>query len=191
MTQPLMQKSTAVWLVENTKLTLDQIAEFCGLHPLEVQGIADGDVAQGVIGTDPVLKGVTTRESIKECELDEAKRISFTDTYKEYLAIEKKRKKAKYTPVARRQDKPDAIAWIIKNHPEITDGQISKLVGTTKKTIEDIRGKTYWNLNNLKPRDPVLLGLCTQTALENAIASAKDKSQDIKTEKDHKKASAA
>ena len=103
----------------------------------------------------------------------------------------KKRKKAKYTPVARRQDKPDAIAWIIKNHPEITDGQISKLVGTTKKTIEDIRGKTYWNLNNLKPRDPVLLGLCTQTALENAIASAKDKSQDIKTEKDHKKASAA
>lgn len=182
MTQPLMQKSTAVWLIDNTQLSFDQIADFCGLHPLEVQGIADGDVAQGVIGTDPVLKGVTTRESIKECEKDEAKRLKFTDTYKEYLAIEKKRKKAKYTPVARRQDKPDAIAWMVKNHPELSDGQISKLVGTTKKTIEDIRNKTYWNMNNLKPRDPVLLGLCTQTALEAAIAHAKDKTHEAKEE---------
>jgi hypothetical protein len=186
-----MPKATAVWLVDNTKLSFEQIAEFCGLHPLEVQGIADGDVAQGVIGQDPVLKGLTTRESIKEAELNEKLSVEFTSGYKEYLSIEKKRKKAKYTPVARRQDKPDAIAWIIKNHPEINDLQISKLIGTTKKTIADIRSKSHWNMNNLKPRDPVLLGLCTQTALEASIQEAKDKQIQEKAEKEAKKIVAA
>ncbi|MDX1949375.1 MAG: cell cycle transcriptional regulator TrcR [Rickettsiales bacterium] len=170
-----MPKATAVWLIENTQLTFDQIADFCGLHPLEVQGIADGDVANGVIGMDPVLKGITSRESIAIAEKNPDAKVEFVSDYKDYISVEKKRKKSKYTPVARRQDKPDAIAWLVKTHPELTDMQISKLIGTTKKTIEDIRNRTHWNMANLKPRDPVLLGICTQTALEAAIFNAKSK----------------
>lgn len=184
MTQPLMPKATAVWLIENTTLTFDQIAEFCGLHPLEVQGIADGDVANSVIGVDPVSKGITTRENIEAAEKDSKVSITLNEEYLTYIKKESKRKKAKYTPVARRQDKPDAIAWLTKNHPEITDAQISKLVGTTKKTIEDIRNRTYWNISNLKPRDPVLLGICTQTALEAVIKTAKDKAEAEKAKSD-------
>ena len=180
MTQPLMPKATAVWLIDNTELTFEQIAEFCGLHPLEVQGIADGDVAQGVMGLDPVLKRFTTRESIAAAEKNPDKRIKFNEEYIQYVKVEGKRKKAKYTPVARRQDKPDAIAWLIKHYPAMSDGQVSKLVGTTKKTIQDIRGKSHWNMNNLRPRDPVLLGLCTQTALEKVIASLPKKEDDKK-----------
>ena len=175
MTQPLMPKATAIWLIENTNLTFDQVADFCKLHPLEVQGIADGDVAQGVMGLDPVLKGFTTRESIAAAEKDPKKKVQFISEFLDYMAVEGKRKKAKYTPVARRQDKPDAIAWLIKHYPNMTDGQISKLVGTTKKTIQDIRAKTHWNMNNLRPRDPVLLGLCTQMALEAVIATLPQK----------------
>ncbi len=187
--QPLMPKATAVWLIENTQLTFDQIADFCGLHPLEVQGIADGDVANGVIGMDPVLKGVTTRESIELAEKNPERSIEFASDYQDYIKVEKKRKKSKYTPVARRQDKPDAIAWLVKTHPELTDLQISKLIGTTKKTIEDIRNRTHWNMANLKPRDPVLLGLCTQTALEGAIFVAKSKAgnENIEAPKSEKK----
>lgn len=188
MTQPLMQKATAVWLVENTVLTFEQIGEFCGLHNLEIQGIADGDVAQGVTGQDPVAKGITSAENIKHAEADPNNKLEFSESYIEYLKIEKKRKKSKYTPVARRQDKPDAIAWLTKNHPELSDAQISKLVGTTKKTIGDIRDKTYWNMTNLRPRDPVLLGLCTQTALEAAITTAKAKNATEKPETEDKKA---
>jgi hypothetical protein len=175
MTQPLMQKATAVWLIENTNLTFEQVADFCKLHPLEVQGIADGDVAQGVMGLDPVQKGFTTRESILAAEKDPKKRLIFISEYLDYMAVENKRKKGKYTPVARRQDKPDAVAWLIKHYPQMTDGQISKLIGTTKKTIQDIRGRIHWNMNNLRPRDPVLLGLCTQIALEAMIATLPQK----------------
>lgn len=191
MTQPLMPKATAVWLIENTTLTFSQIAEFCSLHQLEVQGIADGDVAHGVIGVDPVAKGMTTHESIEAAEKDEKKNVEFLDSYLAYVKKESKRKKAKYTPVARRQDKPDAIAWLVKNHPELSDAQISKLVGTTKKTIEDIRNRTYWNTNNLRPRDPVLLGICTQTALQAIIDSAKAKEEAEKVKKEKEKAKKA
>lgn len=186
MTHPLMPKATAVWLIENTTLTFEQVAEFCGLHLLEVQGIADGDVATGVIGVDPVAKSMTTRESIEAAEKDPKAKIELLEEYKAYVKKESKRKKAKYTPVARRQDKPDAIAWLVKNHPELTDASVSKLVGTTKKTIEDIRNKTYWNMNNLKPRDPVLLGICTQTALGVMVdaAKAKEEADKVKAEKE-------
>lgn len=170
-----MPKATAVWLIDNTQLTFEQVADFCGLHPLEVQGIADGDVAQGVMGLDPVLKGFTTRESIAAAEKDPKKKVQFQDDYALYMKVENKRKKAKYTPVARRQDKPDAIAWLVKHYPNMSDGAISKLVGTTKKTIQDIRSKSHWNMNNLRPRDPVLLGLCTQIALEKVIATLPQK----------------
>lgn len=187
MVKPLMPKATAVWLIDNTELTFEQIAEFCGLHVLEVQGIADGDVAQGVMGMDPVLKGVTTRESLEEAQKDPKKRIKFIEEFLDYVTVEGKRKKAKYTPVARRQDKPDAVAWLVKHYPAMSDGQVSKLIGTTKKTIQDIRSKSHWNTNNLRPRDPVLLGLCTQTALEAMIATLPVK----EPKKDEKKASNA
>ena len=167
-----MPKATAVWLIDNTTLTFEQIANFCNLHKLEVQGIADGDVATGVSGQDPVAKGITSLEYIKAAEEDSKTDLQFNQSYTEYVKQEKSRKKSKYTPVARRQDKPDAVAWLIKNHKELTDAQISKLVGTTKKTIEDIRNRTHWNMSNLKPRDPVLLGLCSQTALEAVVRKA-------------------
>lgn len=185
-----MPKATAVWLIENTQLTFEQIAAFCGLHELEIQGIADGDVATGVLGIDPVSKGLTSRESIELAEKNPEKKVEFIAEYKDYVQYEKKRKKSKYTPVARRQDKPDAIAWLVKSHPELSDMQISKLIGTTKKTIEDIRSRAHWNMNNLKPRDPVLLGLCTQTALEGAIFLAKNKAGSDHAPSEKNKASA-
>lgn len=170
-TAPFMPKATAKWLIENTTLTFDQIAAFTQMHPLEIQGIADGDVAASIQPNDPVKNGELTREEIERCEKDDKATLKMNSAAVEFNA--KKRKGARYTPVARRQDKPDAIAWLLKNHPEFMDSQIVKLIGTTKKTIEAIRGRTYWNINNLNPRDPVLLGLCTQTALNNMIEKAK------------------
>ncbi len=167
---PLMPKSTAVWLVSNTTLTFEQIAAFCGMHPLEVQGIADGEVAVGIIGQDPVAAGELTREEIDLAEKDEKHQLRIAEKAIKHAAMAKKPKGARYTPVARRQDKPEAIAWIIKNHPYIPDSQIVKLIGTTKKTIDSIRERTHWNIGNIKPKDPVLLGLCMQTTLD-AVAN--------------------
>ena len=171
MALPLMPKATAVWLVENTALTFEQIADFCGMHPLEIQGIADGDVSGGIRGLDPMANGQLTGEEIARCEADPAHRLALKSTAKQY--INKKAKGSRYTPVARRQDKPDAIAWLLKHFPAMTDSQICKLVGTTKNTINAVRGKTHWNTSNIKPRDPVLLGLCTQTHLDAAVKSIK------------------
>jgi len=171
MTQPLMPKATAVWLVENTALTFEQIAEFCSMHPLEIQGIADGDVSGGIRGLDPIAGGQLSAEEIARCEKDTSASLQILGTAKQYIS--QKTKGSRYTPVARRQDKPDAIAWIIKHFPQMTDAQISKLIGTTKNTIAAVRGKSHWNSSNIKPRDPVLLGLCTQTHLDAATANLK------------------
>ena len=171
MTLPLMPKATAVWLVENTALSFEQIAEFCGMHPLEVQGIADGEVSGGIRGLDPIAGGQLSMDEIKRCESDEEARLDILSTAKQYIA--NKTKGSRYTPVARRQDKPDAIAWLVKHFPQMTDAQIAKLIGTTKNTIQAVRTKAHWNSGNIKPRDPVLLGLCTQTHLDAAVASIK------------------
>lgn len=177
MTKPLMPKATAVWLIENTTLTFGQIAEFCGLHPLEVQGIADGDVAKGIIGIDPVTSGQITKEEITRCETNPKLYLTLSANAQKLMKEQAKQKKsAKYTPVARRQDKPDAVAWIIKNCPELNDSQIMKLIGTTKTTINAVRDKSHWNSTNIRARDPVLLGLCTQTELDRIYDLAKQKS---------------
>jgi hypothetical protein len=171
MTQPLMPKATAVWLVENTTLSFQQIADFCGLHPLEVQGIADGEVAIGIVGLDPALNGQLTREEIVRCEADPAARLKMA---KHDIPLPAPRTKGpRYTPVSKRQDKPDAVAWLVRHHPELTDAQISKLIGTTKQTIAAVRDRTHWNSPNLRPRDPVLLGLCSQNDLNNAVLRAR------------------
>lgn len=171
MTQPLMPKATAVWLVENTALTFEQIAEFCSMHPLEIQGIADGDVSTGIRGLDPIASGQLSQDEITRCENDPSAKLEILGTAKQYIST--KTKGSRYTPVARRQDKPDAIAWLIKHFPQMTDAQISKLIGTTKNTITAVRSKSHWNSSNIKPRDPVLLGLCTQTHLDAATANMK------------------
>ncbi len=168
MTQPLMPKATAVWLVDNTSLTFDQIAEFCSLHPLEVKGIADGDVAQGIKGLDPVAGGQLSREEIEKAQEDPKARLKMLKS-KHVIPPAPPRKGPKYTPLSRRQDRPDAIAWLVRNHPELSDTQVSKLVGTTKPTIESVRNRTHWNSANIKPVDPVTLGLCTQMELDGAV----------------------
>lgn len=172
MAAPLMPKATAVWLVDNTALTFTQIAEFCGLHDLEVQGIADGEVAMNITGLDPVTGGQLTREEIARCEADPAARLQLRESN---MPAPKKRKGPRYTPVSKRQDRPDAIAWLVRHHPELKDAQISKLVGTTKPTINAIRDRTHWNIANLKPTDPVALGLCTQIELDEAVQKAADR----------------
>jgi uncharacterized protein len=167
----LMPKATAVWLIENTSLSFNQIADFCGLHPLEVQGIANEDVAKGIRGVDPIAGGFLSREEIAKGEADgnyrlhalEQKRIELPQT---------KRRGARYTPIARRQDRPDAIAWFLKNHPEVPDSKIVKLIGTTKSTIDQVRNRTHWNSNNIKPVDPVTIGLCSQIELDAVVADA-------------------
>ena len=167
MEYPLMRKATAVWLLDNTTLTFRQIASFCGLHELEVSGIADGEVASGIRGIDPIINSQLTAEEIKKCEADEQLDLQL---YKNPAAVgEKKNRGPKYTPLSKRQDKPAAIAWLVKFHPEITDGQISKLIGTTKNTIKAIRERTHWNINNLTPIDPVILGLCKQIELQKIL----------------------
>ncbi|MBL28600.1 MAG: cytoplasmic protein [Rhodospirillaceae bacterium] len=171
MAQPLMPKATAVWLVDNTSLTFDQIAEFCNLHPLEVKGIADGEVAVGILGMDPIAAGQVTREEITRCEADPKLRLQIRPA--EVPLTTARRKGPRYTPVSKRQDRPDAIAWLLKFHPELNDAQISRLLGTTKATIEAVRSRSHWNTPNIKPRDPVLLGICTQGEFENEVAKAR------------------
>ena len=167
MEYPLMRKATAVWLLDNTTLTFRQIASFCGLHELEVSGIADGEVASGIRGIDPIINSQLTAEEIKRCEADEQLDLQL---FKNPATVgEKKSRGPKYTPLSKRQDKPAAIAWLVKFHPEITDGQISKLIGTTKNTIKAIRERTHWNINNLTPTDPVILGLCKQIELQKIL----------------------
>jgi hypothetical protein len=170
MSLPLMPKATAVWLVENTSLTFDQIAEFCGMHPLEVQGIADGEVAIGIVGMDPVANGQLTREEIARVEADKSARLKMIETSLPVPVVHGKG--ARYTPVSKRQDRPNAIAWLVRHHPELTDAQVSRLVGTTKSTIEKIRDRSHWDMANIKPQNPVSLGLCTQQDLEDAIDKA-------------------
>lgn len=168
---PLMPKATAVWLVENTSLTFDQIADFCSLHPLEVRAIADGDVAQGVRGQDPVQSGELTRESIDAAQADETAKLILAKR-KLVIPETKTRKGPRYTPLSRRQDKPSSILWLVKFHPELVDSQVMKLVGTTKPTIKAIRERSHWNIQNIKPIDPVALGLCKQIELDAAVAKA-------------------
>ena len=161
MTDILMPKATAVWLVDNTSLTFEQIADFCGLHPLEVRGIADGDVARDIRGADPLVNGQLTREELDKAQNDDSYRMqAVVSRHAELLKPSKTA--PKYTPVSRRQDRPDAIAWFVRNHPEVTDAQIAKLLGTTKSTIETVRNRTHWNSANIKPVDPVTLGLVGQ-----------------------------
>ena len=170
MAMPLMPKATAVWLVENTSLTFDQIGEFCGLHALEVQAIADGEVAVQMQGLDPVANGQLTLEEIERCQKDPQARLKLLAEAVPLPAV--KHRGPRYTPIAKRQDKPDAIAWLLKSNPELSDGQISKLVGTTKPTIQAVRDRTHWNSPNIKPRHPVALGLCTMAELDAAVARA-------------------
>lgn len=166
---PLMRKATAVWLVENTALSFRQIANFCGLHELEVQGIADGDVASGVIGQNPITSGQLTKEEIVRCESDQKANLKLNKS----SVSKAKVKTAKYTPIARRQDKPDGIAFLLKYYPTITNNQIKKLIGTTDKMIDSIRDRTHWNIKEIKPRDVVLLGLCSQSRFNEIISQVK------------------
>lgn len=168
---PLMPKATAVWLVENTSLTFDQIAEFCHLHVLEVKGIADGDVAHGIKGMDPISSGQLTREEIQR-GTDDTKYLLKLSEPKVEIPEVKTKKGPKYTPVSRRQDRPNAILWLLRQHEELKDSQIMRLVGTTKPTIESIRERTHWNSPNLQPMDPVTLGLCSQTDLDREVQKA-------------------
>jgi hypothetical protein len=174
LTEILYPKATAVWLVDNTSLTFDQIADFCGLHPLEVKGIADGEVARDIRGADPIANGQLTREALDAASADPAYRMRAQES--RHADVLKTPKKApRYTPVSRRQDRPDAIAWFVRNHPEVTDAQISKALGTTKATIDQVRNRTHWNSVNIKPVDPVSLGLVGQLELDALVRKAADK----------------
>lgn len=169
-TQLLMPKATAVWLVDNTALSFDQIANFCRLHPLEVKAIADGEASQGIKGLDPVITGQLSREEIALGEKDINHRLRLSEP--KVRVPEPKRKGARYTPLSKRQDRPNSILWLVRNHPELKDAQISRLLGTTKSTIEQIRNRTHWNSANLTPMDPVTLGLCTQIDLDIEVDRA-------------------
>ena len=168
---PLMPKATAVWLVENTSLSFKQIANFCNLHEVEVQGIADGEVAKGIKAYNPIIASQLTREEIERASKDE--NISLQLLKKETNITTKERKKPKYTPLSKRQDRPDAILWLIKNYPELLDTQIARLIGTTKSTVLSIKKRSYWNFNNLSPKDPIAINLCSQIDLTNALEKAK------------------
>jgi hypothetical protein len=174
MTEILMPKATAVWLIDNTGLSFEQIAEFCGLHPLEVKGIADGDVAAGVRGADPIANGQLTREEIERAEQDSEYRMHARQP-KHSEMMDRRQKGPRYTPLSRRQERPNAIAWMVKNHPEVSDAQISKLIGTTKSTIQSVRDRTHWNATNIRPEDPVALGLCSQIDLDDVVRRAAEK----------------
>ncbi len=172
MTLPLMPKATAVWLIEKTALTFTQIADFCGMHPLEVQAIADGEVAQGIVGYDPVANGQVGAEDIARAERDQALRLRILPNAS---PAPKKSKGARYTPVAKRNDRPDAIAFLLRNFPQLSEAQVIKLLGTTKDTIQKVRDRQHWNSANIKPRDPVILGLCSQTDLNASVAAANER----------------
>ncbi len=173
MVQLLMPKATAVWLVENTTLTFKQIAEFCGLHELEVQAIADGEVAGGMQGLDPIQSGQLTKDEVAKGQADPGYRLQMA--IPSVPLPEPRAKGARYTPVAKRSDRPDAIAWLLKNHPELSDAQISHLVGTTKSTIAAVRDRTHWNTPNIRPQSPVLLGICSHEEVEKAVAKARER----------------
>ena len=170
MNKPIMAKATAVWLVDNTTLSFKQIGDFCGLHELEVQGIADGDVATGVKGFDPIANNQLTQEEIDKAEKDPLHKLKLK--FNAAAVGEEKRRGPRYTPLSKRQDRPNSILWLVKFHPELTDGQIAKLVGTTKPTIQSIRDRTHWNISNMQPIDPVALGLCKQSELDAAVQKA-------------------
>jgi len=172
MTQPLMPMATAVWLVDNTALTFKQIARFCELHELEVQGIADGTVGQSIVGLDPVANGQLTWDEIERCHKDSSADLQLAAAAK---PTRTRTRGPRYTPVSKRQDKPDAIAWLLRHHPELSDAQISRLVGTTKPTIQSIRDRSHWNMANITAQDPVGLGLCRQDELEEALRKASER----------------
>ena len=170
MNQPLMPKATCVWLIDNTALTFEQIGAFCNMHALEVQAVADGEVAVGIIGRDPVAAGELTAEEIQRCEADPSARLKMAK-----IAVPRAAERTKgprYTAMAKRQDKPDGIAWLVKHHPELKDSQIVKLIGTTKETITKIRERTHWNISNISAKHPAMLGLCKQADLDAAIEKA-------------------
>ena len=173
----LMPKATAVWLVDNTALSFDQVAQFCGLHPLEVKAIADGEAAQGIKGMDPIMTGQLSRDEIKKGESDSNYRLQISEP--KVRVPETKRKGPRYTPLSKRQDRPNAILWLVRNHPELKDAQISRLVGTTKATIEQIRNRTHCNASNLVPMDPVTLGLCSQIDLDLEVSRASKNREQI------------
>lgn len=173
MNKPLMAKATAVWLVDNTTLSFKQIADFCGLHELEVQGIADGDVAGGVKGFDPIANNQLDSIEIERGEKDPVYKLKLK--FNPASVGEEKRRGPRYTPLSKRQDRPAAILWLVKFHPELSDGQIGKLVGTTKPTIQSIRERTHWNIANIQPIDPVALGLCKQSELDTVVQKAAKK----------------
>jgi len=178
----LMPKATAVWLIDNTSLTFEQVAAFCDLHPLEVRSIADGEVAKSIRGVDPVAAGELQREEIERATKDPNYRMRAI--VKQRIEVPTKRRTvARFTPVTRRQDRPKAILWFLRNHPEITDPQISKLIGTTKSTIEQIRQKRHWDMANLRPVDPVTLGLCSQIELDETVRRAAERRAKLKPEK--------
>jgi len=172
MSLPLMPKATAVWLIEKTALTFTQIADFCGMHPLEVQAIADGEVAQGIVGYDPVANSQLTADEIRRCEADPAARLKLVPANN---PINKRSRGARYTPVAKRNDRPDAIAFVLRNFPQLSEAQVIKLLGTTKDTIQKVRERSHWNSTNIKPRDPVILGLCSQTDLNAMVTQANER----------------
>ncbi len=171
MPQPLMPKATAVWLVDNTALTFAQIGEFCGLHALEVQGIADGEVAQGIKGLDPIINGQLAADEIERCSKDPGAELALLKS--DIPQPSKRTKGPRYTPVSKRQDKPDGISYLLRHFPELTDGQIGRLLGTTKSTINAVRDRSHWNSTNIRPRDPVILGLCKQYDLDDSIRKAR------------------
>ncbi len=168
--KPLMPLATAVWLIENTSMSFDQIADFCVLHPLQVKGIADGDVAVGVRGINPITNSQVAREELDKAQADPDYRMKLSRA--KTLVAEKPRKGPRYTPVSKRQNRPDAILWMVRNHPEASDAQIAKLLGTTKTTIQSVRDRSHWNSQNITPQDPVALGLCRQIDLDNLVRKA-------------------
>jgi hypothetical protein len=174
MPHPLMPKATAVWLIDNTSLSFDQIADFCGLHALEIQGIADGEVAVGIVGRDPISNAEVAREEIDRCGADSSGRLVMLEPE---IDLQQRRTGPKYTPLSKRQNRPDAIAWLIKFHPELTDVQVCKMVGTTKPTVVSVRDRSHWNAPNLQPQDPVSLGMCSQTELDEAVQAAAQRIQ--------------
>jgi len=169
---PLMPKATAVWLVENTKISFKQIADFCALHELEVKGIADGDVAKGIKAYNPILAGQLTREEIEKSSKDSSRPLKLN---KKNIEVNTERKKTKYIPLSKRQDRPNSALWLIKNYPQLSDGQIGKLVGSTKNTVSLIKNNNYWNSSNLVAKDPVVSNLCTQIDIKNAVDKANRK----------------
>tara|TARA_B100000408_G_scaffold131630_1_gene117244 strand:+ start:459 stop:1061 length:603 start_codon:yes stop_codon:yes gene_type:complete len=171
---PLMPKATAVWLVENTKISFKQIADFCNLHELEVKGIADGDVAKGIKAYNPILAGQLTRDEIEKASTDVNKPL-ILNKKKLNISSSPKKKTQKYIPLSKRQDRPDAVVWLIKNFPQLSDNQIAKLIGSTKNTVSLIRNKNYWNISNLSPKDPVVSNLCSQIDIKNAADKADQK----------------